>query len=311
MTAMQDIKHLRIASRASPLALVQAKQVAAAATQLGLSCEILKIKSMGDTIEGSLADVGGKELFIGTLRRLLQQGGADCAVHSLKDMVAVDNEDFTLAAVGFAEDARDVFVSVAHERLLSLPAAATVGTCSPRRAALLARYVPQTTIVPMRGNIQTRLRKLSDGQCVAMIIAAAGLRRLRLLKKSPSVSGIFFDEEGRRFYYQYLPATEFIPAPGQGLLAVECLAAHPLKALLTKLADVDLSCRAAAERAFSRAIGGDCHTPLGAHAHLQGDEVLLHAFYVNPQRGFVQSQTHTSRTTPEVAGYEAAKKVLL
>ena len=307
------ITRLRIASRASPLAIAQTKQVVVAAARLQMSYEIIKTETAGDTVAGSLADIGGKELFIGGLRELLLQNAADCAVHSLKDMAAEKHADFMLAAVGFAEDRRDVLLSAEYPALSSLPTGATVGTCSPRRAALLARYASQVSIVPMRGNIQTRLRKLDGGECVGLILAAAGLRRLGFIPDSNSVARELtgeFADDGRRFYYEYLPTAQFIPAAGQGMLAVECLAAHPLLEKLRQLSDADCLCCATAERMFVSSIGGDCHTPLGAHAQVQGEEVLLNAFYVNPQRGFVQVNTRAAKNDAAAAGLAAAEQVL-
>jgi len=303
---------IRIASRASPLAVAQAQLVAQALAKLGCSAEIIKTESAGDKIAGSLADVGGKELFINTVRQLLVDGKADCAVHSLKDMAAEEHSDFTLAAVGFAEDPRDVFVSAAYPTLDELPDDATIGTGSPRRAALLARSslgILVKTILT-RGNIQTRLQVLGDGKRTALILAAAGLRRLGLITDSNSNSkgGEFMDRR-RKYFYQYLPANEFIPAPGQGLLAVECLAKSSFLPTLAQLSDEVMVCRAEAERAFSRAIGGDCHTPLGAYARLDSENITIYAFHNDPKRGFLESEVSFLRCdiSPADAGKVAAE----
>lgn len=286
---------LVIASRTSPLALLQANIVAAAMRRCGMACEVKGFSTAGDEItDRPLADIGGKELFVKALRRAMQNGEADLAVHSLKDMASRPSPAFVLAAIGFGEDPRDVCVSKKYSSLREMPPGATVGTCSPRRLALLDRHLPHLKPVMMRGNLQTRRRRLQEGACDALLLAAAGLRRLRML-----------DEQ-----CEYLSPEVFIPAPGQGLLAVECMVAKAdLIAQLAALSDADAECRTAAERAFAAAVDGDCQTPLGAHAKLINNEIHLHAFYAGDGR-FCDVHTNAARDHAEAAGLAAARALL-
>ena len=284
-----------IASRASPLALLQAGIVATAMRRHGMACRVKSFSTAGDEItDRPLADIGGKELFVTALRQAMQKGRADLAVHSLKDMAAKPSPEFTLAAVGFGEDPRDVCVSQKYPSLQELPAGATVGTCSPRRIALLSRHLPQLRPVMMRGNLQTRRRRLQEGACDALLLAAAGLQRLRMLDQQ----------------CQHLPPEVFIPAPGQGLLAVECPASNEeLIHRLTTLNDADAMCRANAERAFAAAVDGDCQTPLGAHATLVNQQIRLHAFYAGDGR-FADVHTTAAPDNAAAAGRAAARALL-
>ena len=288
---------LIIASRPSPLALCQAELVAAKLRALGTKTIVKSFSTVGDEItDRPLAEIGGKELFIKKLQHALKNKEADFAVHSLKDMAAKPTADFTLAAIGFAEDPRDVFISVNYATLADMPPNATIGTCSPRRAALIKNYFPHLKTVNMRGNVQSRIDKMKQGTCDALILAAAGLHRLQLSTQNEQ--------------YDYLPTDTFIPAPGQGLLALECLADnHALVKQLACLSDNDAVCRATAERAFAAAVEGDCHTPLGAHAHLHNNEVLLQAFYDDGTQ-FRMTNARASQTAAAVAGQTAAAAVL-
>lgn len=275
---------LVIATRRSPLALAQTHIVVRALEKLGIRCVLKKITATGDEItDRPLADIGGKELFVNNLRRALNNGTADIAVHSMKDLPAEPSPAFAILAAGFAADPRDIFISQKYESLAAMPKGATIGTCSPRRAALLHEYFSHIKIVPMRGNVQTRLQKMQDGACDGIILAAAGLHRLNLIGK-----GTNFSVAGVKIHFDYLSPEIFIPAPGQGILAVECLrknldlsddADTPLSKIYYSLRDDKANVRCIAERQFTRAIGGDCHTPLGAFARVDGDTICLRAFY--------------------------------
>jgi len=199
---------ISLVSRKSPLAMHQAEQVAAALRAQGrMNVSIVGVSTRGDReLNLPLAEIGGKEVFIKGLQTEILHGRADAAVHSLKDMAAKPTPGFVLAAVGFAEDARDVVVSIRGKPLAALPARARVGTSSPRRVALLRRHYPALAPVLLRGNIQRRLRAVEDGDCAAAVLAAAGLKRMGL----------------ESHISEYLPPSTFIPAVGQGLLAVEC-----------------------------------------------------------------------------------------
>lgn len=273
------MSRLTVVSRKSPLALSQTGIVVAALEHVGVTCEIRKTTSAGDETSQPLADIGGKELFAGALRQALYDGSADVAVHSLKDLPAQRPSDIALLAVCFPEEPCDVFISKSRFSFNKLPAGAKVGTCSPRREALLHEYFPEVEVVAMRGNIQTRLKKMHDGACDVLILAAAGLRRLNLIDGETLTTGE---------HVLQLPSKTFIPAPGQGMLAVECLE-KKLKddvfvktraTLLNKAAEM----RYAAEGEFARQIGGDCHTPLGAFAmktldNKKDGQIQLQAFY--------------------------------
>ena len=213
---------------------------------LGEEVQILPLTTTGDEIcDRPLTAIGGKELFIRALQEAVISQKADFAVHSLKDMAAGDtNTGLCLAAVGFGESANDALV--AKKKLKELPPNAVIGSCSPRRAALLRHIAPQLKVKALRGNVQTRLDKLAMGEFDAIILAAAGLKRLGL----------------SRYIGEILPTDSFIPAVGQGLLGIECLADNKL--LCEKISGINNPLnmrRAVAERAFAAAIGGDCTRP--------------------------------------------------
>ena len=291
-------KPLVIATRKSPLALAQTNTVAAALKKCGVHCAVKTFSTTGDEItDRPLAEIGGKELFINTLRRALREGAAAIAVHSAKDMPAKQNPEFVNVAVGFAEDPRDVFISQKYGFLQEMPEGATIGTCSPRRAALLAEYFPHLKTVQMRGNIGTRLQKLKENTCDGIILAAAGLRRLNLIGRDADfsdseVSGVSEISEIKiNFNFEYLNPEIFIPAPGQGILAAECFAKNLDAAdgrlaekIYSVLPDDGAKIRLRAESAFAEIMGGDCKTPLGAHAVICRDYISLRAFYAGGGR---------------------------
>lgn len=302
---------LILATRESPLALAQTRIVVNALKKLGVRCVIKKMSSRGDDIsDRSLADIGGKELFIGRLRRALLEGSADIAVHSLKDIPAAGGDEFANVAVGFAEDPRDIFVSGKYESLAAMPPDATVGTCSPRRIALLREYFPQLKTVPMRGNIQTRLQKMQDGACDGIILAAAGLRRLNLIGNAKDGAA-----DGGELHFEFLPPEVFIPAPGQGMLAAECAARRKGEAAMQNLCaamhDPAAELRRAAETEFARLIGGDCRTPLGAFA-ADKDGMRLCAFYADGGkfRRTLAVFARADKDAARAAAREAAKTLL-
>ena len=289
--------HFILASRKSPLAMRQAEQVAAAlSTQNEITVEIIGVSTRGDAdLSRPLADIGGKELFIKGLQEEIVKGRADAAVHSLKDMAATPTPGFLLAAVGFAEDARDAVVSTDNQPLAALPAGASVGTSSPRRVALLRRHYPQLTPVLLRGNIQRRLQAVESGACAAAVLAAAGLKRMGVEHRIS----------------EYLSPTTFIPAIGQGLLAVECRTRGVAEQFAVINDGVQMR-RACAERAFSARMGGDCHTPLGAHAVIGADGgVQLRAFYCAPTGQHYETETQTGgNDAAEAAGEQAAAEII-
>ncbi len=251
-------EHVVIASRESALALWQARYIES--LLLGsyprLRVEILGMTTEGDRrLEVSLAKVGGKGLFVKELEDALAAGRADIAVHSVKDVPMSLPAGFTLAAIGERADPRDAFICNRYPDLAALPAGARVGTSSLRRECQLRARFPQLSIEPLRGNVPTRLRKLDDGQFDAVILAAAGLKRLGLEARITRV----------------LPPAECLPAPGQGALGIECLDSRAdLKELLAALDHRPTRVCVTAERAFSRALSGNCNVPLAAYAELEG-----------------------------------------
>lgn len=280
-----------IATRESRLALWQAEHVKALLEGLGCRVSLLGMTTQGDQIlDRSLSKVGGKGLFVKELEVALQEGRADIAVHSLKDVPMDMPEGFDLACVMEREDPRDAWVSAAYARLEDLPQGAVVGTSSLRRTVLLRALRPDLKIEPLRGNLDTRLRKLDEGQYAGIVLAAAGLKRLGLTQR---IRHIFETDQ-------------MLPAAGQGALGIEiCSDRADLRALLAPLADAPSWRRVAAERAVSRAMGGSCSMPLAAHAVLHGDVLDLHAAWGNPDN--TQAPLVRAHSQGEVATLEDAE----
>src|SRR5262245_42961861 len=254
---------LMIATRESRLALWQAEHVKSLLEARGHQVSLLGMTTRGDQIlDRSLSKVGGKGLFVKELEVALEEGRADIAVHSLKDVPMDMPAGFALACVMEREDPRDAFVSNRYEQLKDLPQGAVVGTSSLRRVVLLRALRPDLKIEPLRGNLDTRLRKLDDGQYDAIVLAAAGLKRLGLGARIRSI----FD------------TADMLPAAGQGALGIESRAERPdVAAALAPLAHQTTWLCVAAERAVSRAMGGSCSMPLAAHATLEGEYLQLRA----------------------------------
>ncbi len=256
-------RRLTIATRESALALWQAEHIRArlAALYPATAITLLGMTTQGDRIlDQPLTAIGGKGLFIKELEVAMAEGRADLAVHSLKDVPMEMPPGFALAAIAAREDPRDAFVSNRYTRLAELPPGAVVGTSSLRREAQLRERHPALAIEPLRGNVNTRLRKLDEGRYDAIILAAAGLKRLGFGSRIASL----------------LEADESLPAPGQGALAIECRADRPeLVAALAVLGDRATTLATTAERAFSRALGGSCHTPLAGYAEWEEGALWL------------------------------------
>ncbi len=263
------VRRLTIATRESTLALWQAEHVRARLATLypGTAVELLGVTTQGDRVQDkSLAEIGGKGLFIKELELAIAEGRADMAVHSLKDVPMDIPEGFTLAAISEREDARDAFVSNHYLDLAGVPGGARIGTSSLRREAQLRERDPLLSIQTLRGNVNTRLSKLDQGQYDAIILAAAGLKRLGLAARIASL----------------LDPEEMLPAAGQGALALECSTDRPdVVAALRPLADRDTTLATTAERAFARALSGSCQTPLAAHAIFRRGELWLRGLLAN------------------------------
>ena len=241
----------------------QAEHIRAHLSALYPQCEVslLGMTTRGDQIvDTPLADVGGKGLFIKELEVAMSDGRADLAVHSLKDVPMEMPDGFVLAAISAREDPRDALVSNHYLDLDGLPGGARIGTSSLRREAQLRARDPLLQVLPLRGNVNTRLRKLDEGQYDAIILAAAGLKRLGFASRIASL----------------LDPEELLPAAGQGALALECRTDRAdVVAALTLLADREATLATTAERAFARALSGSCHTPLAAYAVVRHGELWL------------------------------------
>ncbi|WP_456281829.1 hydroxymethylbilane synthase [Cupriavidus sp. JZ107] len=261
---------LVIASRESRLAMWQAEHVRAALQQYYPACDvsILGMTTRGDQIlDRSLSKVGGKGLFVKELEVAMAEGRADLAVHSLKDVPMELPEGFALAAVMEREDPRDALVSTRFASLDEMPAGTVVGTSSLRREAALRSRYPHLVVQPLRGNLDTRLAKLDRGDYGAIILAAAGLKRLGLAGRIRALLE---------------PATS-LPAAGQGALGIEIRSDRPeLAAWLAPLNHLSTALAVGAERAVSRRLGGSCQVPLAAHAHWDGIRLHLDAFVATP-----------------------------
>ena len=259
-----------IATRESRLALWQAEHVKALLEQRGHRVDLLGMTTKGDQIlDRSLSKVGGKGLFVKELEVALEEGRADLAVHSLKDVPMELPVGFELACVMEREDPRDAFVSNKYANLSELPQGAVVGTSSLRRVVLLRALRPDLKIEPLRGNLDTRLRKLDDGGYDGIVLASAGLKRLKL--------------EAR--IRQIFEPTEMLPAAGQGALGIETRTRRAdVAEALAPLAHQTTWLCVAAERAVSRAMGGSCSMPLAAHATFDGEYLQIQAAWGDPDR---------------------------
>jgi hydroxymethylbilane synthase len=249
---------LRIGSRGSPLALVQAREVQNRLAKVrGLALDRIEIKiirTTGDMIQDRpLAESGGKGLFTKEIEEALLAGAIDLAVHSSKDMPTVLPDGLMLSAFLPREDARDAFIGHSAKSLRDLPQRAVVGTASLRRQALLKRLRPDLTIVPLRGNVETRLRKIEAGEADATVLAVAGLKRLGLLAAATAV----------------LDIDEFLPAVGQGAIGIETRVNDAAtRALVAAIDDYATATALTAERAFLAVLDGSCRTPIAGYARV-------------------------------------------
>jgi hydroxymethylbilane synthase len=286
---------LRIATRRSRLALWQAEHVKSrlAALHPALRIELVALSTRGDELlDVSLAKAGGKGLFVKELELAMAEGRADIAVHSMKDVPAELPPGFTLAAVLAREDPRDAFVSTAHENLAALPAGAVVGTSSLRRQAQIAARHPALEIRPLRGNVDTRLAKLDRGDYAAIVLAAAGLKRLGLAQRIRST----------------LSVEESLPAAGQAALGIECPGERrDLLDLLAPLVDANTSACVRAERKVNLELGGSCTIPLGAFAEIAGGRMRLRALVASPDgRRTVRAEGEADMQEAEALGMRVA-----
>lgn len=274
------IKKITIASRESPLAMWQAEHIK---TQLNLlypdlTIQIKGFKTQGDIIlDKSLATIGGKGLFIKELEQALLNKDADLAVHSMKDLPMNIMEDFQLAAITKREDPRDAFISESYNSFDDLPAGSVVGTSSLRRQSQIKAKYPHLEISPLRGNLQTRLKKLKKGDYAAIVLAAAGLIRLGLKDKIT----------------MFLETNISIPAVGQGALGIEILSGNEeLHTLIKPLNDENSARCVLAERMVSRSLAGSCTVPLGAYAYIEKESLIINGFVATPNGNhFIHAET--------------------
>ncbi|WP_050856474.1 hydroxymethylbilane synthase, partial [Bordetella pertussis] len=262
---MAAVERLTIATRASRLALWQAEHVRdlLRARYPACSVELLTLTTRGDQIlDRTLSKVGGKGLFVKELETALLDGRADLAVHSLKDVPVDLHAPFELSCVLERADPRDAFVSNDYGSLADLPPGAAVGTSSLRRESQIRARYPHLVVKPLRGNLDTRLGKLDNGDYAAIVLAAAGLERLGLAARIRAL----------------LEPDDSLPAAGQGALGIEILQGRAdVRAMLAPLGDAATLACVTAERAVSRMLGGSCQVPLAAYARIDGDELALRA----------------------------------
>jgi hydroxymethylbilane synthase len=289
---------LRLGTRGSALAMSQAEWVSAELRRHapGLEVELVRIRTSGDRIQGrALAEIGGKGLFVKEIEEALLAGEIDAGVHSMKDLPASLAVGLEIAAVPRREDPRDVLIARSAGGLANLAHGARIGTGSLRRRAFLRHRRPDVEVVPMRGNVDTRLRKWRGGEVDALVLARAGLRRL----------GVGLPEA------QDLSIDEMLPAIGQGALAIEAAPSSTWRALLSDLSDADAVDATSAERGFLAGIGGDCTTPVAALAVADDQTVRLTAAIADPQgRRVVRGAREGPRREAAALGRAVAEELL-
>jgi len=289
-----------IATRESPLAMWQAEHIRSRLRSLhpALDVSLLGMTTQGDRIlDTSLSKIGGKGLFVKELETALESGRADIAVHSMKDVPMNLPAGFVIAAVTEREDPRDAFVSNRHRDLQGLPAGSRVGTSSLRRESQVRARFPHLQVEPLRGNVQTRLRKLDEGVYDAVILAAAGLKRLGL---GARITGLLTPEQS-------------LPAVGQGALGIECRSQRAdLIELLAPFNDSETRCCVEAERALSRALAGSCQVPLGGYAEVSAGRIRLRGFVASPDgKRFVADELHADVAgSPQELGTALADRLI-
>lgn len=290
---------LRIATRNSPLAMWQAEHVAALLEKLhdGLSVEIIGMKTRGDIIlDSPLSKIGGKGLFVKELETGMLEGTADIAVHSMKDVPMQFPEGLHLPVIMQRENPCDAFVSNTYRSLDELPEGAVVGTCSLRRQTQLLTHYPHLKTADLRGNINTRLGKLDNGDYDAIILAAAGLLRMGFEKR---MTGVLTPEQS-------------LPSVGQGALGIECrVGDERVESLLAPLLDQDTSLRVRTERAMNTRFNGGCQVPIAGYAELQGDMIRMRGLIGYPDgSALYRCEKRGPVSEPEALGVAVAEDLL-
>lgn len=288
--------HLKIATRKSPLALWQAEEVQRRLAAGNVSSTLVKMSTRGDErLDTALSKIGGKGLFIKELQRGMMEGTADLAVHSMKDVPAEFPQGLHLSVVLEREDPTDALVSNQYQSLDELPDGAVIGTCSLRRQCQLLQRRPDLRTVDLRGNVNTRLRKLDDGEFDAIVLASAGLIRLGMS-----------DRIAARF-----PPELMLPACGQGIVGVECKVDDEVtNTALAPLHDKDTADRVACERSLNARLGGSCSTPIAAFSELKGEELYLRALVGMPDGSKVlEAEGSAARTDAVALGVTVAEQL--
>lgn len=293
------MKTIRIATRKSALALWQAEYVKERLEHFhpGINVELVKMTSKGDRIlDAPLAKIGGKGLFVKELENALLEDRADIAVHSMKDVPMEFPEGLGLSTICPRENPLDAFVSNTYNGLDDLPGGAIVGTSSLRRQCQLLKLRPNLNIKFLRGNVNTRLAKLDNGEYDAIILAAAGLIRLKMADRIRS----------------NLSTEQSLPAAGQGAVGIEIRNDdEPMKQLLTPLHDTDTADRVLAERAMNRRLNGGCQVPIACFSELEGDELVIRGLVGQPDGSIIlEAQTRCHRHEGEQAGIDVAESLL-
>jgi hydroxymethylbilane synthase len=289
-----------IGTRGSPLALAQAHEVRARLSRANQIEEdriaIRVIRTSGDAIQDrALLEAGGKGLFTKEIEEALLAGNIDLAVHSSKDVPTFLPDAAWLAAFLPREDARDVFISAKAKSLLDLPSGAIVGTASLRRQAMVLRLRPDLKVNVIRGNVQTRLRKLADGEADATLLALAGLKRLGMEDKAT----------------QILEIDDFLPAVGQGAIAIESRRDDDrINAFVKRITDADTEIALSTERSFLALLDGSCRTPIGGHCRVDGDRIHFRGLIISPDgKSSYETTREGARSDAVALGTDAAREL--
>ena len=291
--------NIKIGTRGSKLALTQAKLVADSLKKVDpeITTEICVIKTSGDIMQDvTLTKIGGKGVFVKEIEDALLSGTVDLAVHSMKDVPTEIPEGLTFAAIMQREDVRDILVSKNNRKMEFMPRGARIGTGSMRRAAQLLAVLPDLAIVPLRGNLETRLKKIETENLQGIILAAAGMKRMGLAEKIS----------------QYLPVETILPAVGQGALGLEIRESDDdLKSILTKLNHAPTAAEITAERSFLRHLGGGCLMPIAAFGKLEGEQLSLDGLVAAPQgTSIIRDKVRGSALEAEELGKKLAEMIL-
>jgi hydroxymethylbilane synthase len=290
------VSQIKIGTRASKLAVAQAELVARRLRALGQEVELVKVTTSGDRLVGSLAEQGGKGLWVLELERGLLDGTIDLAVHSAKDLPVELMDGLTIGAYPEREDARDVFLGAPGRRFTSLPPGSKIGTGSQRRIAMLRAMRPELQPVPIRGNVPTRIAKIESMGLDGIIVAAAGLVRLGM----------------EDHILDPLDPERYLPAGGQGALAIEVrIDDAEVQELVGKLDSPAVAAQVRAERAFLTELGADCHLPVAVHATLHGLRLRLRAMVLDPEGSErVEGSAEGESRAPDTLGFTLGRELL-